>query len=139
LKGLCIGDTVDAKDHLGDWYEAVITSVRHLEDNSIFNFDIHFKHWGTRYDMTVKGDDVKTTIAPLFTKTKNWRVEVVVGSIVEYAASWNEVGSLWVAAKVTKIDPTTGFVKLTYNAGSTPMLQLNSDIICNLGTHIKDG
>lgn len=68
LKDLHAGDSVDASDSHGKWYEARIVSI--AADGSL---KVHFKAWSAKFDENITFADIPKRIAPLYSMTPDWR------------------------------------------------------------------
>ena len=92
------GDLIDASDEYQKWFESTVVRVTPL------SMMVHFKGWGSTFDEVIQSDDYKKRIAPLYTKTKNWRADLKVGSEVEYTKVVLKTGSKWLPGIVTEVD-----------------------------------
>lgn len=68
LKDLRGGDSIDASDSHGKWYEARIVHVS--ADGSL---KVHFKAWSSKFDENILKADVPKRVAPLYSMTPDWR------------------------------------------------------------------
>ena len=73
-ESLCVGDLVDCMDKEKSWFESIIQEI--MSDGSI---KVHFMGWGSKWDDIVSTTEITLRIAPLNTKTKNWRSDLFEG------------------------------------------------------------
>jgi hypothetical protein len=129
------GETVDALDELGSWLEAKIRSIDHQSGT----VTIHFKGWSERYDRIVATRDLSTNVAPLHSRTVNWRGALELFEIVEYL-TMNNKGRQWVEACVTEINRVDSRLKLEFKTPDgvgEAVVSLSGEEICKAGTHLK--
>jgi ubiquitin C-terminal hydrolase len=134
------GDLLDARDEHGTWYESVVSSVN-THGKSV---TIHFKGWGKKFDRDlITASELNTEIAPLYTKTENWRDQLKIYDRVDYTKHGHEdKGRKWLPAYVMALDHATGLMKLKYREDSSIIsevdgVDLYGESICNAGTHVK--
>ena len=90
-----VGDFVDAQDTAGKWYEAI---VRELTDDLV---KVHYAGWATKWDANLRRRNSGKVVegaakgclapAPLWTHTRRWRENIVVGDKVEVRDSTSHV------------------------------------------------
>jgi hypothetical protein len=134
LAALKQGETVDALDELGSWLEAKIRSIDHQSGT----VTIHFKGWSEKYDRIVAARDLSTNVAPLHSRTVNWRGALELFEMVEYLT--NSRSRQWVEACVTGINRVDSQLKLEFmtpNGVAEAVVTLSGEEICKAGTHLK--
>jgi hypothetical protein len=102
------GDLIGASDMYGEWFEAV---AEHVSSSSM---EVHFKGWAKKFNETIEKKDYHTRLAPLYTKTVNWRAALKKGSEVDYTNEVCDEGSKWFPGIVTGVDDTFDTVVVKY-------------------------
>lgn len=112
------------------------------------DFYVHFKGWSSDWDCWVRAPE---SMAPVHTRTRQWRGLLQVGDICEANFGLTARGStLWHRARVANVskgaDGRVCSVRVRY-AGGAPSsrepdmlefwLDVNCDKICELGTHLE--
>lgn len=120
-KKVAVGDLIGASDRYKEWFEAVVV---HISPSSM---TVHFKGWSKKFDEVIEEKDYKHRIAPLYTKTTNWRAALKKGSEIEYTMTINEDGSKWLPAFVTEVDETFDTITIKYKKSDNTVV-LASDI-----------
>lgn len=144
---LKVGDLVNAKDTDKKWFEAVIKKI-----NGNGEVDVHFLGWGSRWDMTVPVKDLQAVIMPLYSQTRNWRVELAVDTLVEVKSTsgsgYNlvEPNPKWLSGTVTEVDAVQDRILVEYIAipklygtGSLEKkwFDIYTEDVCEIYTHTK--
>jgi hypothetical protein len=115
IQRLLPGDIIGASDSYGTWYEGVVQSL------PTTSMKVHFKGWSKKYDEDISETDYSTRVAPLYTKTNNWRAAMRKGSEIEYTKLLEETGSKWLPAIVMAVDDTFDTVSIKFK-------QKNNDV-----------
>ena len=131
---LRVGGTLDARDKHGHWYDSVVLS---RTGNQV---KIHFKGWGAKFDETKDLLENAMDLVPRFTETKNWRREIAEDDTVEVKHT-EDGKSLWWPGKITRLEAEKSKVHLVISKADNSVkltLDIDSEDLCSLGTHIKD-
>ena len=105
------GDMCDARDDCSNWYESVISSVN-VHSKTV---TIHFKGWAKKFDRDLSENELNSELAPLYTRTKNWRDNLKIHDLVDFTKnSEYDASRKWLSAYVMAIDNVNGQLKLKY-------------------------
>jgi len=134
------GDIIGASDSYGEWFEGV---VREIKTTSPGHMLVHFKGWSKKFDEKISESEYTQRVAPVFTKTVNWRASLKKGSEVEYTKRIDDEGSKWLPAIVMDVDDSFDTITLKYRQADRRILQvseieLDSEEICAKNTHVHD-
>jgi hypothetical protein len=134
---LSVGDLVDCMDKEKCWFESIIQEL--MSDGSI---KVHFMGWGSKWDDIVTTLEVPIRIAPLNSKTKNWRADLFEGGLIEIKCNDDLVNQKWMWGKVTSLNVDEAWVEVSYSFSNEPTLVkrawLFGETICPVGMHTKD-
>lgn len=131
-----VGDDVDARDSVNNWYESKVLRVRRTNAGES-EYYVHFRGWQPRFDSWVAAD----AISPLHTRTVEWRSKLRVGDYVEFS----ERSQRWLRAVVTDVtrdNHKTTYVAVRKESQRPEMersiwLDVECDKICHINTHVK--
>lgn len=112
------GDLIGASDKYKNWFEAVAEVV---SDNSML---VHFKGWSKKFDETIQAKDYKTRLAPLYTKTDNWREKLKKGFELEVTKKVDVGGSKWLPGIVTEVDNMFDTVSVKYRQSGGSIFEI---------------
>ena len=166
---LVVGDLVDARDREKSWFESYVTEVRTSvsssnisssgsnHDNSNGNGDngrerekekerydvkVHYMGWGSKWDDWVSDWDLESRIAPLNSKSKNWRADLFEGGLIEIKCNEDLVNQKWMWGKIIALDYEEGWVDVSYTFTNEPTVirraNLYGETLCMVGMHTKD-
>jgi hypothetical protein len=107
-KGLRKGDFIDAKDHSGHWYEALVTDI----DNT-GKVTVHFLAWGKEFDEAISPEEKSTRIAPWHDETAD-RTVWTVGDWVELKVS-STTPIRWIPAFIISADSLNSRIQVRYS------------------------
>lgn len=134
---LAVGDLVDAMDKEKSWFESIIQEV--YPDNSI---KVHFMGWGAKWDDVITNTEISSRLAPLNSKTKNWREDLFEGGLIEIKCNDDLVNQKWMWGKITKLNREEAWVEVSYSFSNEPLVVkrawLFGETICPVGMHTKD-
>ena len=128
---LGVGDYVDCLDSDEKWLEAVITE----KDGNVCS--LHFLGWDCKYDTKVSIFSYR--LKPHHSKSPKWREFLVVGDLIELLVIQPENVRKWFVCTITDIDRDLNIVTVVYGVTlkeRSISVQLDSEYICCLGTHI---
>jgi hypothetical protein len=132
-----IGDLVDCMDKEKVWFESVIVDL--LPDNAI---KVHFMGWGSKWDDVIPKVDIASRVAPLNSKTVNWRSELFEGGLIEIKCNDDLVNQKWMWGRVRKLNLDESWVEIAYSFSNEPVVikraWLYGETICPVGMHTKD-
>jgi hypothetical protein len=133
-----VGDLLDCMDKERSWFESYITDV--LPDSG--GIVVHFLGWGSKWDDLVTLEEIPIRVAPLNTKTKNWRAELFEGGLIEIKCNEDTVNQKWMWGKVLALNVEEEWVDVAYAFGSdatiNKRLHLYGENICPIGMHTKE-
>uniref|UniRef100_A0A7R9YBM8 BTB domain-containing protein n=1 Tax=Pinguiococcus pyrenoidosus TaxID=172671 RepID=A0A7R9YBM8_9STRA len=134
-----IGEMVDARDSVNHWYESRVLE-RRTTGTGETEYYVHFRGWQPRFDTWVSGD----AIAPVHTKTQDWRPTLRVGDALEFS----ERPGRWLYATVTDVSRSansgeTMFVavrKESCRGSQEPSIWVDVDCekLCPTNTHLRN-
>jgi len=134
---LSVGDLVDCMDKEKCWFESIVQET--MSDGSI---KVHFMGWGSKWDDIVTISELSSRIAPLNSKTKNWRADLFEGGLIEIKCNDDLVNQKWMWGKVTSLNVDEAWVEVSYSFSNEPTLVkrawLFGETICPVGMHTKD-
>jgi DNA-binding beta-propeller fold protein YncE len=134
---LSVGDLVDCMDKEKCWFESIVQEM--MSDGSI---KVHFMGWGSKWDDIVTTLEVPIRIAPLNSKTKNWRADLFEGGLIEIKCNDDLINQKWMWGKVTSLNVDEAWVEVSYSFSNEPTLVkrawLFGETICPVGMHTKD-
>jgi hypothetical protein len=134
---LAAGDLVDAQDKEKCWFESIVQEI--LSDGSV---RVHFMGWGSKWDDTLTRAEVATRLAPLNSKTKNWRADLFTGGLIEIKCNDDPVNQKWMWGKITALNVEEAWVEVSYLFSNEPSVVkrawLWGETICPVGMHTKD-
>jgi DNA-binding beta-propeller fold protein YncE len=134
---LAAGDLVDAQDKEKCWFESIVQEI--LPDGSV---RVHFMGWGSKWDDTLTRAEVATRLAPLNSKTKNWRADLFTGGLIEIKCNDDPVNQKWMWGKITALNVEEAWVEVSYLFSNEPSVVkrawLWGETICPVGMHTKD-
>jgi hypothetical protein len=104
------GDIVDCMDKEKCWFESMIVEI--YADGSL---KVHFMGWGSKWDDKILKTEISTRIAPLNTKTKNWRADLFEGGLVEIKCNDDLVNQKWMWGKITALSLKEAWVEVSYS------------------------
>lgn len=96
---LAVGDLVDCMDKEKCWFESIVHEI--FPDNCV---KIHYLGWGSKWDDIIYPNEISNRVAPLNTKTKNWRAELYEGGLIEIKCNDDLVNQKWMWGKVTTLN-----------------------------------
>ena len=132
-----VGDLVDAMDKEKVWFESIITDVR-----PGMNVKVHFMGWGSKWDDTISVADFPNRLAPLNSKTKNWRADLFEGGLIEIKCNEDTFNQKWMWGRIVAMNVEEAWVDVSYSFSSEPTVvkraDLNGETICPVGMHTKD-
>jgi DNA-binding beta-propeller fold protein YncE len=133
---LKVGDLVDAIDKENIWYESYVVSITPAYVR------VHFMGWGSKWDDDIPEKDIHKRIAPLNSKTKNWRGELFEGGLIEIKCNEDMVNQKWMWGRIVLLSMEEGWVEISYSfANETSIIKradLFGETICPVGMHTKD-
>lgn len=134
---LAPGDLVDAQDKEKCWFESIVQEIQ--EDGSI---KVHFMGWGSKWDDTITSAELTERLAPLNTKTKNWRADLFQGGLIEIKCNDDPVNQKWMWGRITALNVEEAWVEVSYLFSNEPTVVkrawLFGETICPVGMHTKD-
>jgi hypothetical protein len=114
-KSLCPGDRIDAADKYGDWLESVVERVSPATITATTaSMVVHYKGWSKKFDETIEEKDYTTRLAPLHTRTENWRAALQTGSEIEYTMMVDTDGSRWLPGIVVEVNDAFNLVSVKF-------------------------
>lgn len=123
---ISVGDTIDAKDSEGRWFDSRIVEV----DRD--RVKVHYNGWSSRWDNWCDRKDEQ--IQPHLTHTDDWR-RLKVGDALEMRGPGEK--ALWYKGFVKEVDGSRVLVSSHTPNVDKQWLETASEHICKLGTHIK--
>jgi len=118
-----IGGDVDAMDHDGRWWNAVI-----LDTDRKGLYHVHYRGWASEWDAWVD----QSCLAPLFSRRKKWKETLRVGDEIEY-----KVYRKWYHGRIAEKSSTCVDLQCVINPDKAlKRVDLSSDDIMPLGTHV---
>ena len=108
INKLVPGDLIGASDEYQCWFEAVVLEV--LPDS----MSVHFKGWAKKFDERIDKYEYRDRLAPLYTKTENWREKLQKGSEIDFTKKVEAKGSKWLPGIVTDVDCAFDTVSIKY-------------------------
>jgi hypothetical protein len=134
---LAPGDLVDAQDKEKCWFESIILDI--AADGSV---KVHFMGWGSKWDDVFTAAELSSRLAPLNTKTKNWRADLFTGGLIEIKCNDDPVNQKWMWGKITALNVEEAWVEVSYLFSNEPTVVkrawLWGETICPVGMHTKD-
>lgn len=132
-----IGDLVDCMDKEKSWFESYVIDI--LPEGGV---EVHFMGWGSKWDDIIFVHEINTRIAPLNTKTKNWREDLFEGGLIEIKCNEDTVNQKWMWGKILALNVEEEWVDVAYTFGSEATINkrahLYGETICPIGMHTKD-
>lgn len=132
-----IGDLVDCMDKEKIWFESIIVDL--LPDGSV---KVHFMGWGSKWDDVINKVELDVRIAPLNSKTTNWRAELFEGGLIEIKCNDDLVNQKWMWGRIRKLNLDESWVEVIYSFSNEPLVVkrawLYGETICPVGMHTKD-
>ena len=128
---LDVGDYVDCLDSDEKWFEAVIKQ----KDGNICL--LHFLGWDVKYDTKVSIFSYR--LKPHHSKCPKWRESLEAGNLIEILEIQPENVRKWFVCTITDIDRHLNIVTVVYGVSLKERcisIELDSEYICCLGTHI---
>ena len=130
------GDLVDALDRERSWFESYIVGISNGQVR------IHFMGWGSKWDDDILESDLPTRIAPLNSKTKNWRADLFEGGLIEIKCNDDTVNQKWMWGRIIALNVPEAWVEVSYSFAHEPAIIKGADLygetICPVGMHTKD-
>eukprot|EP01038_Epipyxis_sp_PR26KG_P004848 gene4848-6795_t len=134
---LAVGDLADCMDKEKCWFESVIQEI--ATDGSI---KVHFMGWGSKWDDIITAAEISTRLAPLNTKTKNWRADLFEGGLIEIKCNDDLINQKWMWGKIVTLNTAEAWVEVSYSFSNEPTVikraWLFGETICPVGMHTKD-
>jgi hypothetical protein len=134
---LAVGDLVDAQDREKCWFESIVLEIS--ADGSV---KVHFMGWGSKWDDVIGASELLTRLAPLNSKTKNWRADLFTGGLIEIKCNDDLVNQKWMWGRVTALNVEEAWVEVSYLFSNEPPVikraWLFGETICPVGMHTKD-
>ena len=142
---LAPGYLVDAMDREKSWFESYVTEIRpamapastttppRANTPSRYNgYDVkvHFMGWGSKWDDWVPEKDVGTRIAPLNTRSKNWRADLFEGGLIEIKCNEDMVNQKWMWGKIIALNYEEGWVDVSYTFTNEPTGCIIVSLLC---------
>jgi len=132
-----VGDLIDCMDKEKSWFESYITDI--LPEGSV---EVHFMGWGSKWDDVVLTGEFHSRIAPLNSKTINWRSELFEGGLIEIKCNEDTVNQKWMWGKVLALSVEEEWIDVAYTFGGETTIKkrahLYGENICPIGMHTKD-
>ena len=149
---LAVGDLVDARDREKSWFESYITEVRPSAPSASpprsgggrerLDVKVHYMGWGSKWDDWVSEWDLGTRIAPLNSRSKNWRADLFEGGLIEIKCNDDMVNQKWMWGKIIALNYSEGWVDVSYTFTNEPTVVKRADLfgetLCMVGMHTKD-
>lgn len=136
-EALAPGDLVDAQDKEKCWFESIV-----LDISPEGHVKVHFMGWGSKWDDIITAAELPTRLAPLNTKTKNWRADLFTGGLIEIKCNDDPVNQKWMWGRVTALNVEEAWVEVSYLFSNEPSVVkrawLYGETICPVGMHTKD-
>ena len=141
---LAPGYLVDAMDREKSWFESYVTEIRPAvapvsattppRGNTPsryggYDVKVHFMGWGSKWDDWVPEKDVGTRIAPLNTRSKNWRADLFEGGLIEIKCNEDMVNQKWMWGKIIALNYEEGWVDVSYTFTNEPTGRVGSEIV----------
>lgn len=148
-----MGDLVDARDREKSWFESYVTEVRPSAAASSptragsqvkerLDVKVHYMGWGSKWDDWVSEWDLGSRIAPLNSRSKNWRADLFEGGLIEIKCNDDMVNQKWMWGKIIALNFTEGWVDVSYTFTNEPTVVKRADLfgetLCMVGMHTKD-
>ena len=147
-----MGDLVDARDREKSWFESYITEVRPSAPSASpprsgggrerLDVKVHYMGWGSKWDDWVSEWDLGTRIAPLNSRSKNWRADLFEGGLIEIKCNDDMVNQKWMWGKIIALNYSEGWVDVSYTFTNEPTVVKRADLfgetLCMVGMHTKD-
>jgi DNA-binding beta-propeller fold protein YncE len=134
---MMVGDLVDAMDKEKCWFESVVVEVR-----PGMNVKVHFMGWGSKWDDVISMSDLSSRVAPLNTKTKDWRADLFEGGLIEIKCNEDTVYQKWMWGRIIAMNTQEEWVDVSYSFSNEPPVlkraALFGETICPVGMHTKD-
>ena len=134
---LAPGDLVDAQDKERCWFESIVQEI-----TADGNVKVHFMGWGSKWDDIITPAELTARLAPLNTKTKNWRADLFSGGLIEIKCNDDPVNQKWMWGKITALNTEEAWVEVSYLFSNEPSVVkrawLFGETICPVGMHTKD-
>eukprot|EP01041_Mallomonas_annulata_P005599 gene5599-11288_t len=125
---LKVGDIVDAIDEDHKWYEAQILSISSTDGS----MKTHYFGWHSKFDTIVLQHEVNRRIQPLYSHSRNWRVELEVDDQIEVKVV------NWFQGTITKVNDINNTIEvLIVHRDMKKVYNVYSEDICPMYTHIK--
>lgn len=135
---LSVGDLIDAMDREKCWFESIVQEIS-MVDGSI---TVHFMGWGSKWDDCIPHAELSVRIAPLNTRTKNWRADLYEGGLIEIKCNDDLVNQKWMWGIITSLNIEESWVEVSYSFSNEPRVVkrawLFGETICPAGMHTKD-
>ncbi|KAJ1430624.1 hypothetical protein B484DRAFT_49966, partial [Ochromonadaceae sp. CCMP2298] len=136
-EALAAGDLVDAMDKEKCWFESIVQEI--TADGGV---RVHFMGWGSKWDDVIPGPELVPRLAPLNSKTKNWRSDLFQGGLIEIKCNDDLVNQKWMWGRITALDTEEAWVEVSYSFSNEPTVVkrawLFGETICPVGMHTKD-
>jgi hypothetical protein len=143
---------VDARDREKSWFESYITEVRPSAPSvspprsgggrERLDVKVHYMGWGSKWDDWVSEWDLGTRIAPLNSRSKNWRADLFEGGLIEIKCNDDMVNQKWMWGKIIALNYSEGWVDVSYTFTNEPTVVKRADLfgetLCMVGMHTKD-
>jgi hypothetical protein len=143
---------VDARDREKSWFESYITEVRPSAPSASpprsgggrerLDVKVHYMGWGSKWDDWVSEWDLGTRIAPLNSRSKNWRADLFEGGLIEIKCNDDMVNQKWMWGKIIALNYSEGWVDVSYTFTNEPTVVKRADLfgetLCMVGMHTKD-
>lgn len=98
--------------------------------------------WGSKWDDIITPTELTARLAPLNTKTKNWRADLFSGGLIEIKCNDDPVNQKWMWGKITALNTEEAWVEVSYLFSNEPSVVkrawLFGETICPVGMHTKD-
>ena len=154
---LSVGDLVDARDREKSWFESYVTEVRpsapstspprgsnrdREREKEKYDVKVHYMGWGSKWDDWVSEWDLGARIAPLNSRSKNWRADLFEGGLIEIKCNDDMVNQKWMWGKIIALNYSEGWVDVSYTFTNEPTVVKRADLfgetLCMVGMHTKD-
>jgi hypothetical protein len=154
---LSVGDLVDARDREKSWFESYVTEVRpsapstspprgsnrdREKEKEKYDVKVHYMGWGSKWDDWVSEWDLGARIAPLNSRSKNWRADLFEGGLIEIKCNDDMVNQKWMWGKIIALNYSEGWVDVSYTFTNEPTVVKRADLfgetLCMVGMHTKD-
>ena len=152
---LSVGDLVDARDREKSWFESYVTEVRpsapstspprggnREREKEKYDVKVHYMGWGSKWDDWVSEWDLEARIAPLNSRSKNWRADLFEGGLIEIKCNDDMVNQKWMWGKIIALNYSEGWVDVSYTFTNEPTVVKRADLfgetLCMVGMHTKD-